>query len=104
VPAPDWSGTTTFDYVVTDSAGADSAPATATMTLQATADASGVNPLDHYHQFGWHEGRDPSVGFDTTAYLAANPDVAAAHIDPLAHFLQFGIHEGRSPQADGVWG
>ena len=25
-----------------------------------------VNPLDHYNQFGWHEGRDPSVGFDTT--------------------------------------
>ena len=29
-------------------------------------------------QFGWHEGRDPSVDFDTTAYLAAYPDVAAA--------------------------
>ena len=56
------------------------------------------------NQFGWLEGRDPSVGFDTTAYLAANPDVAAAQVDPLAHFLQFGIHEGRSPQADGVWG
>jgi hypothetical protein len=53
---------------------------------------------------GWREGRDPSVGFDTTAYLAANPDVATAHVDPLTHFLQFGIHEGRSPQADGVWG
>ena len=21
-----------------------------------------INPLDHYNQFGWHEGRDPSVG------------------------------------------
>ena len=56
------------------------------------------------NQFGWHEGRDPSVDFDTTSYLAAYPDVAAAHVDPLVHFLQFGIHEGRSPFADGVWG
>ena len=31
VPTPDWSGTTTFDYMVTDSADADSAPATATI-------------------------------------------------------------------------
>jgi len=34
VPALEWSGTTTFDYVVTDSANADSAPATATITLR----------------------------------------------------------------------
>ena len=53
---------------------------------------------------GWHEGRDPSVNFDTTSYLAAYPDVAAAHVNPLTHFLQSGIHEGRSPFADGVWG
>ena len=31
--------------------------------------AAGINPLDHYHQFGWHEGRDPSANFDTTLYL-----------------------------------
>ena len=43
--------------------------------------ASGTNPLDHYDQFGWKEGRDPSVHFDTLGYLAANPDVAAAHHD-----------------------
>jgi len=66
--------------------------------------AANVNPLDHYNQFGWHEGRDPSVGFDTTSYRAAYPDVAAANINPLAHFLDNGIHEGRSPFADGVWG
>ena len=54
--------------------------------------------------FGWHEGRDPSVAFDTTSYLAAYPDVAAADVNPLQHFLQFGMHEGRSAFADGVWG
>ena len=66
--------------------------------------AANIHPLDHYHQFAWHEGRDPSVGFDTTPYLAAYPDVAAAGINPLTHFLDFGIHEGRSPFADGVSG
>ena len=25
--------------------------------------AGGMNPLDHYHQLGWHEGRDPSADF-----------------------------------------
>jgi len=66
--------------------------------------AAHVNPLDHYNAFGRFEGRDPSVGFDTTSYLAANPDVAAAGVNPLVHFLQFGIHEGRSPFADGIFG
>jgi hypothetical protein len=66
--------------------------------------AAHINPLDHYNTFGWHEGRDPSRGFDTTDYLAANAGGAAAHVNPLAHFLHFGIHEGRSPFADGVWG
>jgi hypothetical protein len=58
----------------------------------------------YYNLFGWHEGRDPSVGFDTTAYLAAHADVAAANVNPLAHYLAFGIYEGRSAFGDGVWG
>ena len=66
--------------------------------------AANVNPLDHYNQFGWHEGRDPSTGFDTASYLANYADVSAAHINPLTHFLQFGMNEGRSAFADGVWG
>jgi hypothetical protein len=66
--------------------------------------ASNLNPLTHYEQFGWHEGRDPSAAFDTLGYLAANPDVTANHADPLLHFLQFGIHEGRAAFADGAWG
>lgn len=47
--------------------------------------AADINPLDHYFQFGWHEGSDPSVNFDTKNYLAAYPDVAAENIDPLTH-------------------
>jgi len=54
--------------------------------------------------FGWHEGRDPSAGFDTTGYLAANPDVAAAGVNPLDHYLMFGVYEGRAVVNDGTWG
>lgn len=71
------------------------------LAAYADVQAAGVNPLDHYNQFGWKEGRDPWLGFDTSSYLAANPDVAAANINPLSHFLDFGRHEGRSPFADG---
>ena len=50
--------------------------------------AAGVDPLTHYDQSGWKEGRVPSIDVRSRAqYLAANPDVAAAHVDPLAHFL-----------------
>jgi hypothetical protein len=66
--------------------------------------AAGINPLDHYHQFGWNEGRDPGVNFDSSSYLATYADVKAAGVDPLTHYLDFGRHEGRSAFADGVWG
>jgi hypothetical protein len=54
-------------------------------------------------QSGWQEGRDPSAGFDTLRYLAANPDVAAGGANLLANYLQFGIYEGRQAVDDGVW-
>ncbi|GJD97611.1 hypothetical protein OCOJLMKI_4844 [Methylobacterium iners] len=63
-----------------------------------------MNPLTHYTQFGFREGRDPSAGFDSSAYLAAYSDVRAAGIDPMTHYLQFGLYEGRSAQADTTFG
>src|SRR5262249_6171833 len=47
----------------------------------------------HYHQFGWHEGRDPNAFFSTTFYLSLNQDVKAAGVDPLVHFDQSGWKE-----------
>lgn len=52
-------------------------------------------PLEHYLNHGWKEGRDPSAGFSTDGYLAANSDVKANKLNPLSHFLQFGLAEGR---------
>ena len=59
--------------------------------------AAGVDPLMHFDQSGWREGRLPSLNFGVREYLSANPDVAAAGIDPLRHYLEFGYQEGREP-------
>ncbi|HEY4251348.1 MAG TPA: 5'-nucleotidase C-terminal domain-containing protein, partial [Roseomonas sp.] len=68
-----------------------------TLYLQHNQDVrdSGMDPLEHYNLFGWHEGRDPNPFFDTSGYLTANPDVAAAGVNPFQHYLQYGAAEGR---------
>ena len=57
--------------------------------------AAHVDPLVHYEQFGWHEGRNPSASFSTNAYLNTYADIKAAGIDPLAHYAEYGMREGR---------
>lgn len=57
--------------------------------------SSGVDPVWHYMEYGWREGRDPSAHFSTAGYLRDNPDVAQAEINPLVHFLNYGLIEGR---------
>jgi len=57
---------------------------------------AGVDPLQHYLEFGWREGRDPSAGFSTNAYLERYTDVRLRRINPLIHYLRHGYYEGRS--------
>ena len=40
--------------------------------------AAGVDPVSHYLEHGWREGRDPRADFSTRGYLSANEDVARA--------------------------
>jgi glycosyltransferase involved in cell wall biosynthesis/GT2 family glycosyltransferase len=54
-----------------------------------------ADPLEHYHFFGWSEGRDPCNWFSTKRYLARNLDVAKAGVDPFAHYILYGAAEGR---------
>src|SRR5882757_11316138 len=42
--------------------------------------SAGVDPLEHYAEQGWREGRWPSAEFDPVAYLEAHPDIAAAGV------------------------
>ena len=59
---------------------------------------AGVDPVEHYMQFGWKEGRNPSKEFSTNDYLNLNADVKRAKINPLLHYEKHGKKEGRKFQ------
>lgn len=56
-----------------------------------------VDPLLHFVEYGWKEGRSPSTKFDALFYLRMNPDVKQARLNPLVHYLKHGQYEGRAP-------
>ena len=56
-----------------------------------------VDPLWHFVERGWKEGRNPSSKFDTEYYLRMNLDVKQAGANPLVHYLKHGRKEGRVP-------
>lgn len=56
---------------------------------------AGCNPVQHYLEQGWKEGRNPSEEFDGNAYLDANDDVKNAEMNPLLHYESNGEKEGR---------
>ena len=53
------------------------------------------DPIRHYCEFGWHEGRNPSAEFDTQGYVAAYNDVKAAGVNPFWHYVEAGRYESR---------
>ncbi|CAH0244971.1 MULTISPECIES: glycosyltransferase family 4 protein [unclassified Pseudomonas] len=75
------------------------------LTTNADIAASVTDPLAHYFEHGWKEGRQPSAFFDGAWYLGRNPDVAQADINPLLHYVRSGQAEGRAPNAffDSDW-
>jgi glycosyltransferase involved in cell wall biosynthesis len=54
-----------------------------------------TNPLDHYYNQGWKEGRDPHPEFSTQYYLDSNPDVVESGLNPFWHYIVAGKTEGR---------
>jgi O-antigen biosynthesis protein len=56
-----------------------------------------ADPLTHYFEHGWREGRNPHPLFDSTYYLEQNPDVTATGENPFLHFMRHGAKEGRNP-------
>lgn len=56
---------------------------------------AGIDPIRHYLDTGWREGRDPSLEFSTQFYVENNPDVVAAGVNPYYHYLVAGKAEGR---------
>lgn len=53
-----------------------------------------VDPLKHYLDYGWLEGRNPNPYFNTGWYLKRYPDVLAARVNPFYHYLTYGWREG----------
>lgn len=88
----------------------------ANSVLLAIKDAGFATLYDHYTQYGWKEGVNPSSSFSNEVYLqakleqlqAAEPDAdpawettqqvadafAAAGVDPISHYIGFGQAEG----------
>jgi 4-hydroxybenzoate polyprenyltransferase len=56
--------------------------------------AAGMDPVHHYLQFGWREGRDPRRDFSTRGYLAIRDDVACRGSNPFIHYLRHGGPKG----------
>ncbi|MGZ8915241.1 MAG: glycosyltransferase [Methylobacter sp.] len=59
----------------------------------------GIDPLEHYVNTGWREGRDPHPEFSTDYYLDNNPDIRDAGVNPFWHFIVAGRAEGRPGKA-----
>jgi GT2 family glycosyltransferase len=55
----------------------------------------GFDPLMHFLEYGWREGRQPSEHFDVCFYLTAYADVRKSDECPLWHYLRHGQHENR---------
>jgi hypothetical protein len=68
------------------------------LAFQPDVAKSGLDPLEHFVQHGYSEGRDPHPGFDVAYYLAANKDVADYGVNPFLHYIKFGRREGRLPR------
>ena len=62
---------------------------------------SGMDPYEHYINFGREEGRAPTRSdvVDQQQYLRDNPDVAESGMDPQVHYNLFGRDEGRIANA-----
>ena len=54
-----------------------------------------IDPIEHFMEYGWQEGRNPSDKFDTNFYLETYKDVKDANINPLIHFIKYGKKEKR---------
>ena len=54
-----------------------------------------MDPVRHYCEHGWREGRNPSGEFDTRYYLETYRDIRDADTNPFWHYALHGRAEGR---------
>jgi cellulose synthase/poly-beta-1,6-N-acetylglucosamine synthase-like glycosyltransferase/glycosyltransferase involved in cell wall biosynthesis len=58
---------------------------------------AGHDPLEHFMEHGWREGRFPHPLFDTGFYLTHNPSLIESGLNPLLHYLRAGAKTGANP-------
>lgn len=56
-----------------------------------------INPVKHYLQDGYKQGKDPNPYFDTDWYLETYPDVFESGMNPLYHYICQGWKVGYDP-------
>lgn len=56
---------------------------------------SGVNPIVHFYEKGWQEGRNPSERFYTAFYVEMYSARLEPGQNPLIHFLSEGLDSGK---------
>jgi len=66
---------------------------------------AGADPMEHFFDHGWKEGRRPNAFFDPLWYVDQHRDVAQTGLNPLFHFAFHGDQEGRraAPLFDSEW-
>lgn len=60
-------------------------------------EVAGVDPVEHFLEVGWAEGRNPCALFDSNWYFETYPDVVSAGLNPLVHYLLYGAKQARAP-------
>lgn len=50
---------------------------------------SGLDPLQHFAEWGHRETRSPGPDFDAARYLAENPGIAGSGLSAFAHYLRY---------------
>ena len=56
---------------------------------------SGLEPIAHFAEFGWKEGRKPNVNFDDCFYKNYYSDIKNINENPFLHYLRYGVREKR---------
>ncbi|MBZ9573727.1 hypothetical protein [Modicisalibacter sp. MOD 31.J] len=59
--------------------------------------AAGVDPVEHYANYGWKEGRAPNTWFDRDFYLDQNPSLRDSGAIPVEQYATSGWQEGQDP-------
>jgi glycosyltransferase involved in cell wall biosynthesis/SAM-dependent methyltransferase len=70
------------------------------LSMYADLQPAPLDPIRHYCELGWREGRNPSDDFDSRSYLATYSDIRNAGINPFWHYVVAGASELRHAVPD----